>query len=208
MNATIAAMTEALKAAKRLESDSAKRAAEIEEQLKDAVNIRDRQLKAAEADMKEAKKRSTESRNSWQKREQESETLNLEITELRKTIDTGKAQLKAAEEKLAKLREAATTGDDTLKGIRSRVKKLQNEVQGLKEAINRKNKEIQKLLARKDEIGKQRTEAELEITKLKHDVATTEDTANESEAKVRALIEKYDWIEQDKAYFGTVGRSS
>ncbi|XP_046750983.1 structural maintenance of chromosomes protein 2 [Diprion similis] len=205
LKSTIEEATQTLETAKRVEADSTKRANDIEGQLKDAVNIRERQLKAVEMEMKDMKQKSTKSREQWQRREQESETLNLEITELRKAIQTGKEQLVAAEEKLAKLKEASVTRGESLAEIREHVKALQTKIKMQKEAINQKNKEIQKLLNRKEEIGKQKTDFELEIQKLNHEIAAIQGTASESESRIKALTRKYDWIEKDKAYFGTAG---
>ncbi|CAD7012344.1 unnamed protein product [Ceratitis capitata] len=57
---------------------------DIEAKLADAKGFRERELKAASEAMKQAKKKSEESRNNWKKREQEFETLQLEIEELKK----------------------------------------------------------------------------------------------------------------------------
>ncbi|XP_048507861.1 structural maintenance of chromosomes protein 2 [Athalia rosae] len=205
LKSTIKEMKQALVEAKQLEAESGKFAKEIEEQLKDSANIRQRQLKTVEAEMKELKKRSTNSKDQWQKREQESETLNLEIQELERAIEAGKEQINTAQEKLCVLKESKVACDESLKATKHKVKQVQADLKAKKEIINKKNKEIQKLLARKEEIAKQRTESELEIMKLKHEMATIESSATDSQAKIKELLKKYDWIEKDKAYFGKSG---
>lgn len=195
-----------MEAAKRLEAESATRAADLEEQLKDAANVHERQSEVIKKEMARLKEASAKSRAEWQMREQESETLNLEITELRKTIEAGRAQLRAGEEKLTTLRGAALGYEGSLKEIRERVSALRNEMKTRKEEINRKNRDLQKLSNRKEEIAKRRADAELEIKKLEHEIAGIESTAADSEAKIRDFLRRYDWIERDEAYFGKAGK--
>lgn len=52
------------------EREGAKKAAELEKKMKNIKSLRETELKAAENEMNKLKKKSDESRNTWQQREQ------------------------------------------------------------------------------------------------------------------------------------------
>ncbi|KMQ84023.1 structural maintenance of chromosomes protein 2 [Lasius niger] len=205
LNATIKELTQRITAAKNLEKDSTKRAKDIEIQLKDAVNVRDKQLKEAENQLNVLKKKAEQSRKEWQNREQESETLELEIKELKKTIESGNEQLLQAEEKSNLFEQKGETLQQELEETKDKVKELQNSIKEQKNIINQQNKDIQGLITRKEDIIKQNKELELDIKKLNHEINDIKKCAADCKHKVLELTRKYEWIEQEKAYFGKEG---
>lgn len=76
--------------AKEVQQKASAKIKEVEANLADAKGYRDRQLKEAQDDMKKFKKASEESHKNWKKREQEAETLSLEIEDLKKTVQKAK----------------------------------------------------------------------------------------------------------------------
>lgn len=138
-------------------------------------------------------------------REQESETLKLEIQELKQTIETGKQQLLIHEEKLNALKNNIHDFEQELQEIHTNVTSLKNNIKMQKNMINQQNEDIQKLNARKEDIIKQSEETELEIKKLNHDINSFNDYAKNCEHQIAKLIKTYQWIEEDKQYFGKEG---
>lgn len=205
LNATIQKLTQRIIAAKNLEKDSTKRAKDLEAQLKDAVNIREKQLKEAENQLNIFKKKAEKSRKEWQNREQESKTLELEIKELIKTIESGNEQLLQAKEKSNLLEQKGETLQQELEEIKDKIKELQNSIKEKKNIINQQNKEMQGLITRKEDIIKQNKELELDIKKLNHEINDIKKCAADCKHKVLELTRKYEWIEQEKAYFGKEG---
>ncbi|XP_076647587.1 structural maintenance of chromosomes 2 [Halictus rubicundus] len=191
--------------AEKNEKANLKRAGELEHQLKDSDNIREKQLKEAEKELERLKKKAENSRNEWQKREQEAETLELEIKELQKSIETGKEQLQASEEKLKSEQEKENKLEEELKEVKSNVKELQLKIKEHKDVINQQNAHMRKLAAKKDEIIKRSKDAELDIKKLNHEISSIQSCATDCKQKVSELLRKYEWIEQDKIYFGKAG---
>lgn len=98
-------MTENINSYKKIETDNNKKSKELEVKMKDAKGHRERLLKQAEEEMKRLKKKADGSRKNWKQREQEYETLNLEIVELRKGLENLKQQIIATEETLKGLLE-------------------------------------------------------------------------------------------------------
>lgn len=192
-------------AAEKKEKENSKRAKQLENQLKDFTNIREKQLKEAESELERLKKKAENSRNEWQKREREAETLELEIEELRKSIEAGKNQLLESEEKLNALQETANKLEEELSESKDTVKGLQCKIKEQKDIINKQNVHMQKLMTRKEEILKQNKDAELDIKKLNHEINSIKNCAAECKQRVSDLTRKYEWIEQDKVYFGKAG---
>ncbi|XP_011261694.2 structural maintenance of chromosomes protein 2 [Camponotus floridanus] len=205
LNANIEELKQRIITAKNLEKDSTKRAKDIEAQLKDAVNIREKQLKEAENQLNILKKKAGQSREEWQKREQESETLELEIKELKKTIESGNEQLLQAEEKNNLFEQKEVTLKQELKETKDKVTELQSSVKEQKNIINQQNKDMQGLITRKEDIIQQNRELNLDIKKLNHEINDIKKCAADCKHKVLELTRKYEWIEQEKAYFGKEG---
>lgn len=86
--------------AKEVQQKASAKIKEVEANLADAKGYRDRQLKEAQDDMKKFKKASEESHKNWKKREQEAETLSLEIEDLKKTVQKAKDDAVKMDEKI------------------------------------------------------------------------------------------------------------
>ncbi|XP_012054362.1 PREDICTED: structural maintenance of chromosomes protein 2 [Atta cephalotes] len=205
LNEAIEELTKRMTAAKNLEKENTKRAKDIEIQLKDAVNIREKQLKEAENQLNILKKKSEQSRKEWQKREQESETLELEIKELKKSIENGDEQMLQVNEKNNMFEEKGETLQQQLEEIKDKITELQNNIKKQKDIIAEQNKNIQRLIGKKENIIKQNKDLELDIKKLNHEINDIKKGAVECRQKVLELTKKYEWIEQEKPYFGKKG---
>ncbi|XP_076291104.1 structural maintenance of chromosomes 2 isoform X2 [Lasioglossum baleicum] len=202
---SIEELTQKMATAETNEKANLKRAGELEHLMKDSANIREKQLKGAEKELERLKKKAENSRKEWQKREQEAETLELEIKELQESIESGKEQLQASEEKLKSAQEIENKLEDELKEVKSNVKGLQSKIKEHKDVINQQNVQMRKLAARKDEIIKRSKDVELDIKKLNHEIGSIQLYATDCKQKVSELLRKYEWIEQDKIYFGKAG---
>ncbi|XP_078047334.1 structural maintenance of chromosomes 2 [Augochlora pura] len=198
-------LVQKMETANKTEKANIKRAGELEHQLKDSANIREKQLKDAGKELERLKKKAENSRKEWQKREQEAETLELEIKELQQSIEAGKEQLKASEEKLNSQQEAGTELEGKLKEIKDNMKQLQSEIKEHKEIINKQNVHMKKLVEKKEGIIKQSKDAKLDIQKLNHEINSIESCATECKQRVKELLRRHEWIEQDKLYFGKAG---
>ena len=205
LESSIKELREKMAAAEQKEMENSKRAKQLENQLKDSTNIREKQLKEAKSELERLKKKAENSRKEWQKREREAETLELEIEELRKSIEAEKNQLLVSEEKLNALQETANKLEEELSESKDTVKGLQCKIKEQKDIIKKQNVHMQKLMTRKEEILKQNKDAELDIKKLNHEINSIKNCAAECKQRVSDLTRKYEWIEQDKVYFGKAG---
>ncbi|XP_026666450.1 structural maintenance of chromosomes protein 2 isoform X2 [Ceratina calcarata] len=202
---SIKELLEKINATQKTETESIKRAKDLEHQLKDASNIRQKQLKKAETELETLKKKAENSRKEWQKREQEAETLELEIKELQKSIEAEKEELAESEEKLKALQEGSNEIEEKLNEAKDNVKQKQSQIKEQKDIINKQNTHMQKLIVKKEDIIKNSKEAELEIKKLNHEINSIRNLAHDYKNEVSKLTREHEWIEQDKMYFGKAG---
>lgn len=191
--------------AKCTESESAERAKQLEEQLKDSGNIREKQLKDAENQLKMAERKAANSQKEWQKYEHSAETLKLEIQELQKVIESGEQQQSKAQTKYSLLEEESRVFSEELNTVNASIAQLQEQIRIQKNTINQQNKQVQKLLTKKDDILKESRDFELDIKKLNHQINSIESSASECKQKIKDLLRKNQWISQDEAYFGEAG---
>lgn len=205
LNTAIKELTQRMTTAKNLENDSTKRAKDVELKLKDSVNIREKQLKEAENQLNALKKKAEQSHKEWLKREQGAETLELEINELRKTIESGNEQLLQAEKENDTFKKKGETLEEELKEVKTKVKALQHDVKEQKDAITKQNKDMQKLVTKKEDIIKQNKEFELDIKRLNHEINDIKKSSADCKHKVSEFTKKYQWIEEEKPYFGKKG---
>ena len=75
-------------------SEGKKRIKELESQVKNAGQIREKQLKAAQTELDRCKKKAAASQAQWKEHANDADSLKLELEELRKSIETTDAQLK------------------------------------------------------------------------------------------------------------------
>lgn len=119
-----AELTKKIEHCKETEATNSKKVKEIEAKMKDAKGHREKQLKEAEAEMKRLKKVADNSRKQWKQREQDYETLKLEISELTKGLETTGAQLTSTDENIVKLSEQLGETKERLSEIKVRLNSI------------------------------------------------------------------------------------
>ncbi|KAH8279499.1 hypothetical protein KR026_011688 [Drosophila bipectinata] len=175
---------------------------DIEAKLADAKGYRERELKSATNEVKAAKQRAEKSRANWKKREQEFETLQLEITELQKTIETAKQQHQEMVDNLEKFKADLDALQKNSSSAASEVVELEKEIKEQKDKLNAQNKEMRNMLVKKEKMLKQNQEIELEVKKRENEKNKISSEAKEAKKRMEALEKKYPWIPEEKKYFG------
>lgn len=171
--------------------------------LADSKGHRERELKIADNDMKKTKQKYDQSLNNWKKREQEYETLKLEIDELKKTLAEGQEQIVAFEQKIADLQKQIDETNSTDGDLKNRKVELRDSIKAQKDAISAQNKEIRSNSSRKDKLLKSDQDLELEIKKKENEILKVKTGNAEGYNKIAALEVKYPWIAEDKEHFGS-----
>jgi structural maintenance of chromosome 2 len=175
---------------------------DLSAKLADSAGHRERELKAADADLKKTKAKHEQSRKNWQKREQEYETLKLEIEELKKTLAESQEQIGKIEKEIvemqAKIEETGNADGD----FKKRAEELRATIKKHKEQIANQNKEVRAKTARKEKLLKNNSELELEIKKKENEIVKVKADNTEGYNKIKLFEQNYPWIPEDKEHFG------
>ncbi|KAG8235121.1 hypothetical protein J437_LFUL014384, partial [Ladona fulva] len=183
----VSAVTRELKSkvgeCKKQEQEGKKKVAELEAKIADAKGTRERELKAAKQAMEKAKLSAEKSERDWTGKEQELETLRLETTELKSSVESGKTQIEELDERVKKMIEDIKNVEEAVQKSTEEVIRLKGEVQKKKDAISATNHEIEMAIGRKEQLVKEKGEHNLEIEKLKLNMTKLKDQAKDNQVK-------------------------
>ncbi|XP_033247890.1 structural maintenance of chromosomes protein 2-like [Drosophila miranda] len=175
---------------------------DIESKLADAKGYRERELKSATNEVKETKQRAEKSSANWKKREQEFETLRLEITELQKTIESSKQQHQEMVENLEKFIADLAALQEKSSSAVSEVAELEQGIKAQKDKLHAQNKEMRNLQGKREKMEKQNQELELQVKKKENEKSKSGSQTNEAKRRIQDLEVKYPWIPEEKSAFG------
>ncbi|XP_035787284.1 structural maintenance of chromosomes protein 2-like [Anopheles albimanus] len=175
---------------------------DLQSKLADGKGHRERELKAAEEDMKRTKKRSEESRKNWKKHEQDFETLRLEIEELQKGIVAAKEQAQNLEQQIVELQQRLEEVSGSSDQMTAAVTALKQQIKQHKDKMNSQSKELKGKYHQRDKLLKQNDELRLEMKKKENEITKVRSDNKDGYERIRGMEEKYTWIPEDKEFFG------
>ncbi|KAI5632612.1 SMC proteins flexible hinge domain-containing protein [Phthorimaea operculella] len=165
------------------------------------------ELTAAKAEeaLKKAKKEAEKHNNAWKQREQEFETLRLEVGELEQAVATSMQQLAESaasagevHDGLARAKREHDAASEAVKEIQSRIKKQKHE-------ISQRSSEITSLVNKKEKLKAQNSALELKIKELDYKIKELQQESSECKKRIQALETEHTWIASEKQYFGAAG---
>ncbi|KAK9888184.1 hypothetical protein WA026_000453 [Henosepilachna vigintioctopunctata] len=178
------------KSCKESEQRYNEKAKELESKMKEGKGYRDTQLKQAEMEMKKAKQKADKSEEEWQKHEEYYQTLTLEISELKKSVENTQQQLELAIQNIEKLKLTVMDSNKSFDEIKQIVKDLSDQINKEKSIISAQNKEIQKNQSKKEKLLEQNNELLLEIKKINHEIKKFEDDLKNCKGREADLAKK------------------
>ena len=191
-----------LKEAKLLQDQGSNKMKELEYKIKNAKELKAKEMKAAEMEVKKCKKDLDAAKKEWGTKEAEEAALTLEISELKKSIEEANEQLKSVHESVEKFENEIQNRSGELEEKRGAALKAKRDVKEQKDAVASTNKEINQANAKIEKITKAIKEAELEIQQLNHKLAKAAEEAKSARKKVESLLSQYQWIAEDRKFFG------
>ncbi|XP_014278362.1 structural maintenance of chromosomes protein 2 isoform X2 [Halyomorpha halys] len=178
------------------------KASELKNKMENIQTVRAKELSNAESELKRMKKKAEDSRNKWKQREQEFETLNLEIQELEKSVQNGKDQLAKFQEAFAAREEELKVLQEELSQLQENVKQRECKVKEQKDEIGQKNAEIQNAVSERDKLTERMNGFDLVVISGSHTIENLKKDISELTAMLNDLQKKHKWIESDREYFG------
>lgn len=197
-----ATLEEDLLKARELQKKSTEKVKDIEAKLKDAKGYREREIKSATDEMKNAKKKMEQSKANWTKREQEYETLRLEIEDLKKSCETSKTQYEELTAKVEKMKEDLTDLSSGSTSIKEKVNELKSQIKEQKDKINSQNKELRQLQSKRDKLKKHNEDLKLNLVKTNNAIEKVQQENAAQFDRVQNMENQYPWILEDHESFG------
>lgn len=202
MKERVKSLEQLMAEAREKQKTSQAKVKDVEAKLSDAKGYRERELKAVSNEMKVTKARAEKSRANWKKREQEFETLQLEITELQKSIDQAKQQHQEMVDNLDKYKAELDALQQNSSSAATEVAELERAIKKQKDSLHAQNKEMRTLLDKKDKLLKHNQELQLEMKKKENEKSKISGEAKDAKKRMDALEIKYPWIPEEKNCFG------
>ncbi|XP_044586248.1 structural maintenance of chromosomes protein 2 [Cotesia glomerata] len=201
----IKAAEEKIKVNRELKKKNDARVKVLEKQLEDIDSVQEQQLKEVKKQLDLLQKKAKASKKEWEKHESDAQMLVMQVEEDKKTIAHDEEQIRKTEERLGELKKKHDVDLEELRKLVDEIKEKQEEVKRHKVLVNQQNQEVQRLVAKKEEIKNLSKEYELDIKKLNHEIGTVKSNAVDCQQKIKELVKNNPWIEQDKKYFGVAG---
>ena len=191
-----------IKEAKDVEKLSKQKSSDIEYKIKNAAEIKKKELKEAEAEVKKCKKNEESAKSAWTDKEAEEAGLKLEITQLQKNLEEENQQLLSSEEAIQgfiseaeNLAQAVSTAKDAANEAKSHVK-------AQKDAVAANNREINTLNSSCEKLTKSNQSNELEVQQLNHRITKATEDASDARKTVENMLVQYEWIAEERKFFG------
>ncbi|XP_071521625.1 structural maintenance of chromosomes protein 2 [Panulirus ornatus] len=191
-----------LERCKKVDIEGEAKVKEIENKIKNAKSLKEKELKAATVELDRCKKVAAETRSKWNLKKQEEESLKLEISELEQGIETIKVQIASCIEVLEQYQAQVKTLEEEVAQGKNEVVSAQAAVKEQKEMLSAQNKEINAMAARKEQIIKSSDEGQLEIKQLDHKLSKLHSETKDAEIRVAQLLSEHEWISEDRKFFG------
>lgn len=195
-------LTDKIEECKKIRKQNELKVIDITSKLSDSKGHRERELKTTEMEMMKMKQKSEQSNSNWKKREQDFETLKLEIEDLQKTLVISAEQIVKIQEQVEVMNKEQESTRVIDIELSNQIQKLQTKIVDQKEMISSQNKELKSKMQRKERLLKQIQEIELDMKKQENEIVKTKADNKEGYSKIKDLELKYTWIEDDKQFFG------
>ncbi|RXG57275.1 Structural maintenance of chromosomes protein 2 [Armadillidium vulgare] len=193
---------ETVKRCKDQEKAGEAKVKDLENKIKNAKSLKEVELKKAKDTLEKCKKKAEETRSKWNLKNQEEESLKMEIDELNNSIEATKCQITALQETLEKYKDQMTDIQQEVADAKKLVAEAHAAVKSQKEMLSTQNKEINSKAAQKEKIIKESGEFQLEIKQLDHKLSKLKSETKEAETRVAALLTEHEWIAEDRKFFG------
>jgi len=174
----------------------------LQDRIKNAAAYREKELKAAETSLKEAKKGAEAAKKRMTDMEHQHGQNKLEIEELTKETTNFRAQLEKVVANIAAYRENIEELIKTTDETKEHVVALEGELSEKKEWIKAKSKEIAKHAAEKEKNRKDVDKLKLKMGEHNHNLKKKEEEVAGNEEQLTAMIREYPWIKEDRESFG------
>ncbi|XP_071510076.1 structural maintenance of chromosomes protein 2-like, partial [Diadema antillarum] len=188
--------------AKTKHAEMQDRAKTLEEKIKNAAAVRERELKAAEQEVTKAKKKAEEASKDMKTKQQELNSLKYEVENLKQELSKYDDQLAASDQAIEALQQQLDELDKQAQESKNAVKEAKKELEKQKGKLREKNQDIQARTAEREALKEEDQKTQLVIKENEHRAAKIQRDSKDAAHRVEALMNKYEWIAAERQFFG------
>uniref|UniRef100_A0A7M5XBT0 SMC hinge domain-containing protein n=2 Tax=Clytia hemisphaerica TaxID=252671 RepID=A0A7M5XBT0_9CNID len=179
-----------------------KKSKDLDQKMKEKSAHREKELKSAETALTKAKQKAETSKKEFKTKQQELEEASLEIEALRAELNGLEEQLTAAEETITKMSEECERLSDVANEKKTETKEAEQALAQQKETLRLCSEKINEKSKEKNAFVKETSSNQLKLKEMEHKILKVNKDAQDAAQKVEYMLEKYDWIANEKQYFG------
>ncbi|GFO37153.1 structural maintenance of chromosomes protein [Plakobranchus ocellatus] len=202
LKASVEEQNKIVQDAKETQKKAQEKVKDLENKLKNASALREKELKEADKKVSDSKKAMEEAAAKAKDHLEEVDSIQLEIETLQKEMVTYEEQLQAVAESIETINAALAELGKEVEASKAQVKEAQDALSKHREMLKSYNQEIGQKDSEKRAFNKESNECALKIQELNHNIAKFQKDSKDAGKYVESLLEKYDWIVDEKKYFG------
>jgi len=187
---------------KEIEKDRAAKHKDVLYKIKNADEIKKKELKDAEKAVKEAKKAEEAAKQNWSSKEAEEDTVKMEISSLQKSVADAEKQLAATDDAIKEAVEDTNSLNERLQASKAAASEANGAVKAQKETLAANKSEISSLHNKTERLTKANQDRELKVKELTNTISKAKTDAGAAKHCVENMLEEYEWISEERKFFG------
>ncbi|XP_055886357.1 structural maintenance of chromosomes protein 2-like [Biomphalaria glabrata] len=202
LKASVEEQNRILKEAQEIQKRAQQKVKDLEDKLKNASALREKELKEADQRVTLSKKKMEEAVAKAKDDLQEVDSMKLEIETLQKEIQSYEQQLEAIAESIVSINQALKELNEEQLASKAQVQEAQSALKKHKEMLMSYNQDIAMKDTEKKDLNKELKDSGLKIQELEHRITKLQKDSKDANKYVEALLEKNDWIVDERKFFG------
>uniref|UniRef100_A0A9J8BTS6 Structural maintenance of chromosomes protein n=1 Tax=Cyprinus carpio carpio TaxID=630221 RepID=A0A9J8BTS6_CYPCA len=199
---TIEDCEETLKKTKEVQKKAEEKYKVLENKMKNAEAEREKELKAAQQKLNQAKSKADAYNKRLKEKQQEADAVALELEELKREQTGYEQQIQAVDEALKAIQEQIDTMTTEVLASKEAVRVAQEQLSQQKEVILGQEREIKGKTGEAKRLREQNNDAQLKIKELEHNISKHKKDSADATAKVARMLAENEWISSEKHLFG------
>lgn len=170
--------------------------------IKNAKQLREKELQEAEQAVVDSKKKMEASSKKMKEKCQEVDGIKLEVEEMKKEVISYEEQLKTVEDSIKLFQDQLADIEKKAEEAMEIAKVAQEAVNTQKALLKACNKDIGDRITEQKNLQKEGHSSEIKVKELENKIVKFQKDSKDAAKMVENLLENYDWISDEKKYFG------
>ncbi|KAB5518512.1 hypothetical protein PHYPO_G00166920 [Pangasianodon hypophthalmus] len=199
---TIEESEETLKKTKEVQKKAEEKYKVLENKMKNAEAEREKELKAAQQKLNQAKSKADAFNKRLKERQQEADAVALELEELKREQAGYEQQIQAVDEAMKAIQEQISAMTTEVAANKDAVRQAQEQLTQQKEVILAQEREIKGKSEEANRLREHNNDAQLKIKELEHNISKHKKDSADAAARVTRMLAENDWISSERHLFG------